>query len=579
MAHELVIRGGTIVDGTGAERFTGDVGVDGGRITAVGDVDTAGAGRTLDADGLLVTPGWVDIHTHYDGQATWDDVLAPSSWHGVTTIVMGNCGVGFAPATPDKHDWLIGLMEGVEDIPGTALAEGIQWEWETFPEYLDALERRRWTMDVGTQVPHGAVRAYVMGERGARNEPAAADEIDRMRDVVKEAIAAGALGFSTSRTIAHRAIDGEPVPGTYAAEDELFGIGAALGEVGAGVFELAPMGSAGEDVIAPEKEVDWMCRLSAAIGRPVTFALLQVDLAPDLWRDLMDQSLRAVANGSRVYPQVAGRATGLLTGFQTTLCLFDVIPAYRELRAGLSFDELVAALRTPEVRERICSYQGDEGTMLRLKSAYEKTFVLGSPPDYEPGPDQSLAAMAQRQGVEPLQAAYDVMLADEGRGMLYVPILNYSEGSLEPIREMLLHPQAAVGLADGGAHCGVICDASMPTFMLTHWVRDRSRGERLPLEWVVKKQTHDTARLYGMRDRGTLEPGMLADFNLIDMDSLQLEGPQAVADLPAGGKRLVQRARGYVATIKRGEVTFANGDDTGARAGTLVRGPQPTPTA
>ena len=579
MAHELVIRGGTIVDGTGAGRFTGDVGVDGGRITAVGDVDTAGAGRTLDADGLLVTPGWVDIHTHYDGQATWDDVLAPSSWHGVTTIVMGNCGVGFAPATPDKHDWLIGLMEGVEDIPGTALAEGIQWEWETFPEYLDALERRRWTMDVGTQVPHGAVRAYVMGERGARNEPAAADEIDRMRDVVKEAIAAGALGFSTSRTIAHRAIDGEPVPGTYAAEDELFGIGAALGEVGAGVFELAPMGSAGEDVIAPEKEVDWMCRLSAAIGRPVTFALLQVDLAPDLWRDLMDQSLRAVANGSRVYPQVAGRATGLLTGFQTTLCLFDVIPAYRELRAGLSFDELVAALRTPEVRERICSYQGDEGTMLRLKSAYEKTFVLGSPPDYEPGPDQSLAAMAQRQGVEPLQAAYDVMLADEGRGMLYVPILNYSEGSLEPIREMLLHPQAAVGLADGGAHCGVICDASMPTFMLTHWVRDRSRGERLPLEWVVKKQTHDTARLYGMRDRGTLEPGMLADFNLIDMDSLQLEGPQAVADLPAGGKRLVQRARGYVATIKRGEVTFANGDDTGARAGTLVRGPQPTPTA
>jgi N-acyl-D-aspartate/D-glutamate deacylase len=485
--------------------------------------------------------------------------------------------VGFAPAQLDRHDWLIGLMEGVEDIPGTALAEGIQWEWETFPEYLDALSRRHWTMDVGTQVPHGAVRAYVMGERGARNEAATADEIARMRDVVKDAIAAGALGFSTSRTLAHRAIDGEPVPGTYAAEDELFGIGAALGELGTGVFELAPMGSAGEDVIAPEKEVDWMCRLSAAIGRPVTFALLQVDLAPDLWRDLMNASLRAVATGSQVYPQVAGRATGLLTGFQTTLCLFDVIPAYRELRRSLSFDELVGTLHEPAVRERICSFQPDEETAMRLKSAYERTYVLGSPPDYEPGPDQSLAAMAQRQGQSPLEAAYDVMLADGGRGMLYVPILNYSEGSLEPIREMLLHPQAALGLADGGAHCGVICDASMPTFMLTHWVRDRTRGERLPLEWVVKKQTHDTARLYGMNDRGTIEPGMLADLNLIDMDALQLEGPEATTDLPAGGKRLVQRARGYVATIKRGEVTFADGVDTGARPGSLVRGPQAAP--
>ncbi|MBV8691846.1 MAG: amidohydrolase family protein [Actinobacteria bacterium] len=586
MAHELVIRGGTIVDGTGAEKFTGDVGVDGGRITAVGraagggkgsGVTAHGAGRVIDADGLLVTPGWVDIHTHYDGQATWDEVLAPSSWHGVTTVVMGNCGVGFAPAMPDKHDWLIGLMEGVEDIPGTALAEGIQWEWETFPEYLDALSRRRWTMDVGTQIAHGAVRAYVMGEPGAKNEPANDDEIARMRDVVKEAIAAGALGFSTSRTLGHRAIDGEPVPGTFAAEAELFGIGSALGELGRGVFELAPMGSAGEDIVAPEKEVDWMCRLSAAIDRPVTFALLQVDLAPDLWRDLMEQSLKAVANGSRVYPQVAGRATGLLSGFQTTLCLFDVIPEYVRLRRTLSFDELIAALRTPEVRERIVGAELDEQTQLRLKSAYERTFVLGSPPDYEPGPDKTLAAIAAREGRSPLDVAYDYMLADDGRGMLHVPILNYSQGSLEPIREMLLHPQAALGLADGGTHCGVICDASMPTFMLTHWVRDRSRGDRLPLEWVIKKQTYDTARLYGMHDRGTIEPGMLADFNLIDFDGLRIDGPEAVADLPAGGKRLVQRAHGYVATVKRGEVTFADGEDTGVRPGSLVRGPQASP--
>jgi N-acyl-D-aspartate/D-glutamate deacylase len=572
MAHELVIKGGTVVDGTGAPARTADVAIDGGVVTGLGRVDASGASRVIDADGLLVTPGWVDVHTHYDGQATWDDVLAPSAWHGVTTVVMGNCGVGFAPADPDRHEWLIGLMEGVEDIPGTALAEGIEWEWESFAEYLDALDRRRWTMDVGTQVPHGAVRAYVMGDRGARNEPATADEIAAMRDVVRDAIAAGALGFSTSRTLAHRAIDGEPVPGTFAAEDELFGIGAALSDLGRGVFELAPMGSAGEDVVAPAKEIDWMCRLSAAIGRPVTFALLQVDPAPDLWRELMDRSLDAVAGGAQVYPQVAGRMTGLLSGFQTTYSLLDVIPEYLSLRAGLSFDELIAALRTPDVRSRILGSDLDGATRTRLDDAFAKTYVMGTPPDYEPAADQTIAAIAAAGGVDPLEVAYDAMLADDGRAMLLVPILNYSNGSLDPVREMLLHPQAALGLADGGAHVGIICDASQPTFMLTHWVRDRSRGERLPLEWVVRKQTHDTARLYGLADRGTLELGMLGDVNVIDLDALQLANPVATHDLPAGGMRLVQRATGYVATIKRGEVTFDKGDDTGARPGRLVRG-------
>ena len=570
--HDLVIRNGTIVDGTGAAAFVGDVAITDGRISGVGVID-GDADRELDASGMLVTPGWVDIHTHYDGQATWDDVLAPTAWHGVTTLVMGNCGVGFAPAAPDSHDWLIGLMEGVEDIPGTALAEGIDWQWETFPEYLDALAGRRWTMDVGTQIAHGAVRAYVMGERGARNEPATPDDIREMTDLVREAIAAGALGFSTSRTIAHTAIDGEPVPGTFAAEDELFGIGSALSDLGQGVFELAPMGAAGEDIVGPAKEVDWMRRLSAKIGRPVTFALIQVDAAPELWRELMDASLAAADDGADIWPQVAGRATGLLSGHHTTYSLFDAFPAYQELKARkLSDEDLLAELQRPEVREAILGWEPDEGTATSLAGAYDRTFLLGDPPDYEPSEERSLSGMAAASGRHPLEVAYDAMLAEGGHGLLYVPILNYAQGSLEPIREMFLHPRAAVGLADGGAHCGVICDASMPTFMLTHWTRDRSRGELLPLELVVKKQTRDTARLYGLGDRGTLEVGMLGDVNVIDYDALALEPPQVVRDLPAGGSRLVQRPRGYVATVKSGVVTFDHGEDTGERPGELIRG-------
>ena len=515
----------------------------------------------------------MDIHTHYDGQATWDEVLAPSSWHGVTTIVTGNCGVGFAPARPDRHDWLIGLMEGVEDIPGTALAEGLRWGWESFPEYLDALEQRKWTMDVGTQIAHGAVRSYIMGERGARNEPATPGDVEAMKQLVKEAVRAGALGFSTSRTIAHLAIDGEPVPGTFAAEDELFGIGEALGELGTGVFELAPAGSAGEDVVGPRKEVDWMRRLSAAIHRPVTFALLQVDAAPELWRELMDESLRAVTEGADLWPQVAGRATGLLSGHFTTYSLFDLIPAYQELKAkGLAAEDFVDALRTPEVRRSIEGWEPDAESRDRMDQAYRTTFALGSPPEYEPGPERSLAGLAATSGRTPLEVAYDAMLEDDGRGLLYVPILNYSDGDLDPAREMLLHPRAAAGLADGGAHCGVICDAGQPTFMLTHWTRDRVRGERLPLEWVVKKQTHDTARLYGLGDRGTIEVGAVADLNVIDYEHLQLGNPTVVADLPAGGKRIVQDAVGYVETIKSGITTFADGKDTGARPGALLRG-------
>jgi len=571
--HDLIIKGGTLVDGTGAAARRADVAVDAGRITDVGQVE-GGASRTIDADGLLVTPGWVDVHTHYDGQVTWDTELAPSSWHGVTTLVMGNCGVGFAPAEPDRHDWLIGLMEGVEDIPGTALAEGIEWEWETFPEYLDALERRRWTVDVGTQVPHGAVRAYVMGDRGARNEPADERDIEAMRGIVLEALRAGALGFSTSRTLGHRAVDGELVPGTHAAEDELFGIGAALGEAGTGVFELAPLGSAGEMLEDAAKEVDWMRRLSAATGRPVSYVLLQQDDDPELWRRELAASLDACADGAQLFPQIAGRPTGILSGHHTTLCLFADFPAYRELRGrDLSAAELATALADPEVRRAIVDWTPATPAQAEaMEKAYRRTFVLGDPPDYEPGPERSLAGIAAARGVSPLEVAYDEMARDGGQGLLYLPILNYATGDLDHVRAMMLHPQGLLGLADGGAHTGTICDASMPTFMLTHWTRDRSRGATLPLEYVVQKQTRDTARLFGLSDRGTVEPGALADFNLIDYEALALGAPYVTSDLPAGGRRLLQKATGYVATIKAGTVTFEHGEATGELPGRLVRG-------
>ncbi len=571
MQHDLVIRGGTVVDGTGVPGATADVAVDGDRITAVGRVD--GTGRTeIDADGALVTPGWVDIHTHYDGQVTWDDDPGPSAEHGVTTVVMGNCGVGFAPCPPDRRDWLVGLMEGVEDIPGSALHEGISWEWETYPEYLDALERRTWTVDVGSQIAHGAVRAYVMGERGARNEPATPSDIAEMSALVEEAVRAGALGVSTSRTIAHRAIDGEPVPGTFAAEDELFGLGQGLQRAGSGVFELAPIGSAGEDLVAAKKEVDWMRRLAAATGRPVTFVLLQADDDPEMWREMFDLSAAAVAEGASLHPQVAGRPTGMLAGLDTTYCLFTGIPAYDAI-ASLPVAERVARMRDPEVRAAIVDPpELDEETRAQLAASFERFFVLGDPPDYEPGPERSIAAVAARSGRSPLDLAYDAFLAEDGAGLLYLPILNYAQGTSEPTREMLLHPSAVLGLGDGGAHVGFICDGSTPTWMLTHWTRDRSRGERLPLELVVRRMTSDTAALYGLSDRGRLAPGRLADVNVIDHDGLRLRTPRVVHDLPAGGRRLLQGVDGYLATVKSGVVTRRDGARTGATPGRLVRG-------
>jgi N-acyl-D-amino-acid deacylase len=571
--HDLVLRGGTLVDGTGAPARTGDLAIDGDRITQV--EGKAGAGkREIDASGLVVAPGWVDVHTHYDGQVTWDPYLTPSSWHGVTTLVMGNCGVGFAPADPTRHQWLIELMEGVEDIPGTALAEGIDWSWESFPEYLDALDRMRRAIDVATQVPHGAVRAYVMGDRGAKNQPPTADDIQRMAEIVREGLAAGALGFSTSRTLLHRALDGEPVPGTFAGEEELIGIGRALGLVGHGVFEMA-------SDLAPEgNEFAWMEKLTQLTGRPVTFACLQNDMDPTQWQRLLRMTEEANARGANIVPQVAARPTGLLLGLEGTMHPFLFHAAYREL-AHLPLAERVRALRDPERRARILAQQPDTSMPIAayIAASFHKLFPLGDPPDYEPAPEQSIKAIAEREGRPAQEVAYDLLTAGDGRELLYFPLLGYSESNFDALRTMLVHPQAVLGLSDGGAHCGIICDASMPSFLLTHWVRDRKRGERIPLEQAVRLQTRNTAALFGLDDRGTLTPGLRADVNVIDLENLRLAPPEIVFDLPAKGRRLVQRVSGYRMTVQSGQPIFEDGEPTGALPGKLLRGPQPAPSA
>ena len=572
-AHDLVIRGGTVADGTGAPTQTADVAITGGIITAVGVVDGAGA-HEIDADGALVTPGFVDIHTHYDGQATWDEQLSPSCWHGVTTVVMGNCGVGFAPVAADRHEWLIGLMEGVEDIPGAALSAGIQWGWESFPEFLDHLEGRRHVMDLGTQVPHGAVRGYVMGERGARNEPATPADIEAMAAIVRDGIRAGALGFSTSRTLAHRAIDGEPVPGTFAAEDELFGIGRVLGELGTGVFEMAPAGALGEDLAAPEREMEWMRRLSAAIDRPITYALNQNNADPGAWKRLLAMSAAAHAEGVRIRPQVHARSVSLLLGFQTFHPL-GFTKAWSEAGLGLLHwqEQVARILSDPDLAARIVA---DAANLANdpIVSGFmhpDRIFPLGDPPDYEPSADRSATALAASRGVDVWGLLLELFLGDDGRELLNAPILNYTDGNLDAAGEMLRHPTSAFGLGDGGAHAGQTCDASTTTFMLSHWARDREH-DRLTIEDAVHKMTQSTALLYGLGDRGVLAPGFVGDCNIIDFDRLQLRRPELAHDLPGGASRLVQQAEGYLHTIKSGQVTFTDGDDTGARPGSLLRG-------
>ncbi|MBC7543598.1 MAG: amidohydrolase family protein [Candidatus Sericytochromatia bacterium] len=569
--YDLVIRNGLLVDGTGAPGYLADVAVSGDRIVAVGEV---GAGRReIDAAGLLITPGFVDVHTHYDAQVTWDPHMTPSSWHGVTTVVMGNCGVGFAPAAPDRHEWLIGLMEGVEDIPGAALTEGISWSWETFPQYLDAIEATPHAIDFGAQISHGALRAYVMGERGANNEDATAADITAMRDTVAEALRAGALGFSTSRTLLHKSISGVPVPGTFASQDELKGIGAALKAVGHGVFQMA----AGEHANMAE-EFAWMKDLADEIGQLVTFSLSQSDQAPQVWRQVAKLLEGAAVDGTPLMAQVAGRAIGVMMGWHTTAHPFVGYPSFQAV-IGLPKAERIARLQDPAFRAQLLSESstdlGDFGNF--VTRSFHKMYVMPTGCEYEPTASEALSAVAARDGRRPEEIAYEAMLAANGEGMLYFPLFNYSDGNLELLHTLHQLPNTLMGLSDAGAHCGAICDGGMPTFMLTHWTRDRSRGARLPLEYMIKRQTSDTAKAFGMHDRGVVAPGMKADLNLIDYAKLTLMQPELAYDLPAGGRRLIQKAAGYVATIVSGVVIAENGEPTGAFPGKLVRGPQAAP--
>jgi N-acyl-D-aspartate/D-glutamate deacylase len=582
---DLVIRNGRIVDGTGGPAFLGDVGVLGGRIAEVG-AKLGLARETIDADGRLVTPGFVDVHTHYDGQATWDGTLAPSFFHGVTTVVMGNCGVGFAPVRPGdaaKRD-LIDLMDGVEDIPGTALWEGLDWRWESFPQYLDRLAENRFSMDVAAQVPHGALRAYVMGERGIRHAPATAQDIAEMARLAAEGIRAGALAFSTSRILGHQSLAGSPVPGTFAANDELLAIGRAVARAG-GIFELVPGGSVGQGGFALgseeaslESELAWMEQLSRETGMPITYLLVEFQEDPDLFRRALRWTEGANARGAKLRPQSAGRPGGVLTGFQANH-LFQRRPTYLKL-AHLPLAERMRELRRPELRAAILAEPDDppksqalmDNLHLVFQRGIEQIFPLGDPVDYEPPPDRSVAAQARRDGVDPQARIYDLMCEQDGRAMLLMPTLNFVRGNHDALYEMLSQPDVILGLADGGAHCGLICDASTPTYMLTHWVRDRQRGPRLALEHAIRKQTRETAQLYGLGDRGVIAPGKRADLNVIDLDALTLPAPYAIRDLPAGGQRMMQDARGYAATIVNGIVTRRDDADTGARPGRLVRG-------
>ena len=584
--HDVVIRNGKIFDGSGKKPFIGDVAIDDGKISLVGVIEGSGK-KEIDARGNLVTPGWVDIHTHYDGQVCWDPYLTPSSWHGVTTVVMGNCGVGFAPVKPGDENFLIQLMEGVEDIPGSALHEGIEWDWETFPEFLDAIEKKEFVMDLGFMIGHGPLRSYVMGYERCQNQVDASEaEIGKMSELVTEAIDSGALGFSSSRTILHRDIYGKYVPGTEASSEEMRALAFGVDRAGEGTLEIT------SDWLDEEIEMSWMKEYVKKSDCGLTFLQTSGDAVKTILF-AEEQFLK----GKNIRPQFPGRNVGLMFGLESSLHPFIQYPAYKEI-ADLPLDQKFEVMKDPDFKKKLLSQQPDFKSEIeiqlaknpnnktreeiakdvelptKLTSNYETQFILGTPPNYEPGKEDSIAAIATNRGTSELEVMYDEMIKNNGTNLIYAAFTPYENYKLDFVEQAYGLKSSVAGGSDGGAHCGLICDASMPTTNLSHWARDREAGKKLPLEMLIRKQTKDTAETFGLFDRGEIKPGMLADINIIDFEQLNVSHPKMIHDLPLGGRRLVQDATGYVATIKSGEIISENGKATGALPGNLIRGKQ-----
>ena len=579
--HDTLIKNATIVDGSGSKPYAGDIAIKDGRIAEVGTVDGQ-AKETVNADGAYATPGWIDVHTHYDGQVSWDDTLDPSFSQGVTSIVMGNCGVGFAPCPPGGEQRLVELMEGVEDIPGTALHEGIEWgNWESFPEYIDYLESRAYALDVGAQVPHSAVRNYVMGERALRHEDATAEDLEAMCRIVQDGLKAGALGFSTSRTIGHRSVLGEPIPGTFAEKAELLAIGWAMKAAGKGVFQAVPAGVVGElagpEQWTTEQEVELFAEVAEASGRPCTFTLVQNGNRPDQWRNCLEIVERANAEGLRICPQIASRPIGFVTSLQS-YHMFMRRQTYLKL-AELPLHKRLAEMRKPAVKAAILADEDvppdQPGSMANvyglLAMAAPMMFPIELPINYEPDPASNIAARAAAAGQEVADYMYDYLTAGNGDQFAILLGANFVDGTFSVMEEMIAHPHTTIGLSDAGAHVNLIFDAVGPTYQLTHWVRDRGKGKRFPIELMVRKQTQTNAELFGLHDRGALRAGLRADINLIDLDRLNLGKLEVHHDLPAGGSRILQSAEGYISTFVAGVKTREYDEDTGARPGRVIR--------
>ena len=561
---DLVIRGGTVIDGSGGPAVDADVAVSDGQIITVGQVREVGTDE-IDARGRLVMPGFVDVHTHYDAQVTWANQITPSSCNGVTTVLMGNCGVGFAPVRSDHHDMLISLMEGVEDIPEVVMNAGLPWTWSSFPDYLDTLAARQFDVDVATQVPHAALRVFVMGERGANREEATAEDRIEMARLARDGVLAGAFGFSTSRLLQHRTAKGEPVPSYGAAEAELAEIGDALAQVGRGWIQV--VGDYGDAI---DQEFGLLTRLAKRSQRPLTLTLLQKNSDPDQWRDLLDRIATANSDGLQITGQIRGRPTSTLLGFELSENPFLGCASWQEL-ASLDIDARVAMLRDPNLRARLIAEPGRTSAQVKRLRDWERIFPFGDPPQYEPDPSTSVGAEARRLGIEPAELAYDLLMENDGRGILYHPMTNYAGGDMAPVYEMLGHPNTLIGLGDGGAHVGIMCDATDMVHTLTHWTRDRTRGPRHRIEEVVRRLTSANAEAIGLHDRGRIAASMRADINVVDYEALQLQVPEVRYDLPAGGKRLLQRSKGFDATIVAGVSVWRHGEATGALPGRLLR--------